>query len=339
MLCNFLIDKSVTSLFEIDSLSHRYGSVHALEGVSLSVEQGAIGLVGQNGAGKSTLIKILLGLVRQTGGTVRVFGSDVERYGVGLRGRIGYMPEREGVTPGLNGIEYVGLSGELNGMPRKLALRGAHELLSQLGLEEARYRRLENYSAGMVQRIKLAATLVHDPDLLLLDEPTSGLDPDGRSAMLTLLKSLAQRPGKSLLFSTHLLGDIEHVCRHTIIMEKGRIAAYGSLDKMLAGQAHAFLLQWKNADDTTNDAYIDALQKVGVDVSHGEEFGQARVVVSAEWSNQQFFHLAKEVKVTLTGIEPEEMDLRTVYRRLVGMENVSKSHVGLAKSQESGVSS
>ena len=157
--------------------------------------------------------------------------------------------------------------------------------------------------------------------------------------MLTLLKSLAQRPGKSLLFSTHLLGDIEHVCRHTIIMEKGRIAAYGSLDKMLAGQAHAFLLQWKNADDTKNDAYINALQKVGADVSHGEEFGQARVVVSAEWSNQQFFHLAKEVKVTLTGIEPEEMDLRTVYRRLVGMENVSKSHVGLAKSQESGVSS
>ena len=199
----------MTSLFEIDSLSHRYGSVLALDGVSLSVEQGAIGLVGQNGAGKSTLIKILLGLVRHTDGTVRVFGSDVAKHGVGLRGRIGYMPERGGVTPGLNGIEYVGLSGELNGMPRKLALRRAHELLSRLGLEEARYRRLENYSAGMVQRIKLAATLVHDPDLLLLDEPTSGLDPDGRTAMLAMLKSLAQRPGKSLLFSTHLLGDID----------------------------------------------------------------------------------------------------------------------------------
>ena len=86
------------SLFEIDSLSHRYGSVLALDGVSISVEQGAIGLVGQNGAGKSTLIKILLGLVRHTDGTVRVFGADVAKHGVGLRGRIGYMPEREGVT-------------------------------------------------------------------------------------------------------------------------------------------------------------------------------------------------------------------------------------------------
>ena len=319
----------MTPLFEIESLTHRYGSVLALDGVSLSVEPGAIGLVGQNGAGKSTLIKILLGLVRHTGGTARVFGSDVARNGVGLRGRIGYMPEREGVTPGLNGIEYVGLAGELNGMPRKLALRRAHELLSQLGLEEARYRRLENYSAGMVQRIKLAATLVHDPDLLLLDEPTSGLDPDGRTAMLALLKSLAQRPGKSLLFSTHLLGDIEHVCRHTIILENGQVAASGSLDELLAGQAHAFLLRWKNGNGAANDAFLAALQQAGAEVSPVEEPGQTRAVVPAEWASRQFFRLAKRAGVTLTGLEPEEMDLRTVYRRLVG----------LAKRGESGVAS
>ena len=328
----------MTSLFEIDSLSHRYGSVQALDGVSLSVEQGAIGLVGQNGAGKSTLIKILLGLVRHTGGTVRVFGSDVAKHGVGLRGRIGYMPEREGVTPGLNGIEYVGLSGELNGMPRKLALRRAHELLSRLGLEEARYRRLENYSAGMIQRIKLAATLVHDPDLLLLDEPTSGLDPDGRTAMLAMLKSLANRPGKSLLFSTHLLGDIEHVCRHAIIMEKGQVAGSGALEEMLTSQANAFLLRWKNGGNATNDAYLAALQQAGAEVSPGAELGQARVEVSEAWPSQQFFHLAKQSEVTLTGLEPEEIDLRTVYLGLVGMETALPPLVGLAKREERGVS-
>ncbi len=329
----------MTPLFEIESLTHRYGFVLALDDLSLSVEPGAIGLVGQNGAGKSTLIKILLGLVRHTAGTVRVYGSDVTRNGVGLRGRIGYMPEREGVLPGLNGIEYVGLAGELNGMPRKQSLRRAHELLSQLGLEEARYRRLENYSAGMVQRIKLAATLVHDPDLLLLDEPTSGLDPDGRTAMLSLLKSLSQRPGKSLLFSTHLLGDIEHVCRHTIIMEKGRVAASESLDEMLVGKADAYLLRWKNAGDAANDVYLAALQQAGAEVSPGEEIGQARAVVPAEWSTRQFFHLARQAEVTLTGLEPEEMDLRTVYRRLVGMETAMPPLVDLAKRGESGVTS
>lgn len=325
-------------LFEIDSLIHRYGSVLALNGVSLSVEQGAIGLVGQNGAGKSTLIKILLGLVKHTGGTVRVFGSDIAQHSVGLRGRIGYMPEREGIIPGLNGIEYVGLSGELNGMPRKIALRRAHELLSQLGLEEARYRRLENYSAGMIQRIKLAATLVHDPDVLLLDEPTSGLDPDGRSAMLALLKSLAQRPGKSLLFSTHLLGDIEDVCQHAIIIEKGKVVASGTLDSMLAGQANTFLLRWKNNNES-NDGYLAALQQSGAEVSPGKETGQARVVVTAQWSRQQFFRLAKERHVTLIGLEPEEMDLRTVYQRLVGFKSNVPSVIGLTKSEGSGVNS
>ena len=323
----------MSHLFEIDSLIHRYGSVLALNEVSLSVEQGAIGLVGQNGAGKSTLIKILLGLVKHTNGTVKVFGSDISQHSVGLRGRIGYMPEREGIIPGLNGIEYVGLSGELNGMSRKIALRRAHELLSQLGLEEARYRRLENYSAGMIQRIKLAATLVHDPDLILLDEPTSGLDPDGRSAMLALLKSLAQRPGKSLLFSTHLLGDIEHVCKHAIIMEKGKVVASGALDSMLAGQANTFLIRWKNNNGSTDDGYLAALQQSGAEVSPSEESGQARVVVTAQWSRQQFFQLAKEKYVTLIGLEPEEMDLRTVYKRLVGFKTSIPPVINLRKSE------
>ena len=327
----------MTPLFEIESLTHRYGSVLALDDLSLSAELGAIGLVGQNGAGKSTLIKILLGLVQHTSGTVRVFGSDVGKHGVGLRGRIGYMPEREGVLPGLNGIEYVGLAGELNGMPRKQSLRRAHELLSQLGLEEARYRRLENYSAGMQQRIKLAATLVHDPDLLLLDEPTSGLDPDGRTAMLSLLKSLARRPGKSLVLSTHLLGDIEQVCRHAIILEEGAVAASGTLDELLAGQPHAFLLQWKSDNDAISGEFLDALQRSGAEVTSGDELGQARVVVSEQWVTQQFFQLAHECGVTLTGLEPEEMDLSTVYRRLVGIDAAAPPLIGLAKGDASGV--
>ena len=128
----------------------------------------------------------------------------------------------------------------------------------------------------MIQRIKLAATLVHDPDLILLDEPTSGLDPDGRAAMLALLKSLAQRPGKSLLFSTHLLGDIEHVCNHAIIMEKGKIAASGALDLMLESQLNTFLIRWKNKNSSSNDVYLAALKQSGAEVSLSEEVGQAR---------------------------------------------------------------
>ena len=167
------------SLIQLRGVTHFYGRVCALRDVTLQVEPGAIGLIGQNGAGKSTMMQILLGLIRPTSGSATVLGHEVRTSGLRLRGRVGYMPERDALVPGLSGIEYATLAGELCGLSPRQAKRRAHEMLSYLGLEEARYRRLEQYSVGMIGRLKLAATLVPDPDLLLLDEPTAGLDPQG----------------------------------------------------------------------------------------------------------------------------------------------------------------
>ena len=128
-----------------------------------------------------------------------MLGHDLRTAGPALRRLIGYMPEADGLVPGLRGVEYVALAGELYGMPRREARRRAHEVLTYLELEEARYRKLEEYSTGMKQRLKLAQALVHDPAVLLLDEPTSGLDPAGREAMLRLLLALGRDHGKSLL--------------------------------------------------------------------------------------------------------------------------------------------
>ena len=142
-------------LLELEQVTHFYGRFCALRGVSLRVEPGAIGLVGQNGAGKSTMLKILLGLIRPTEGRGQVMGQDVRHSGPALRSRVGYMPETEMMVPGLNGVDFVSLAGELSGMPRLHAKRRAHEVLSYLGLEEARYRQHEEYSVGMKQRMKL----------------------------------------------------------------------------------------------------------------------------------------------------------------------------------------
>src|SRR5206468_11185270 len=131
------------------------------------------------------------------------------------------------LVPGLMGVEYVALAGELCGMPRKQAERRAHELLTCLGMEDARYRRLEEYSTGMKQRLKLAQALAHDPPVLLLDEPTSGLDPAGREAMLRLLLSLGKDHGKSIILCTHLLGDVERVCDSVVILHHGRVLRQG----------------------------------------------------------------------------------------------------------------
>ncbi|MFM8250214.1 MAG: ABC transporter ATP-binding protein [Planctomycetota bacterium] len=306
------------SLLDLRQLSHQYGSFVALRDVNLQIAPGPIGLVGQNGAGKSTLMQILLGLIRPTQGTATVLGYDVCRGGVELRGRVGFMPERNALIPGMHGIKYVALAGEMCGMPRRQALRRAHETLSHLGMEDARYRPLDDYSLGMTQRIKLAATLVHDPDLLLLDEPTSGLDPEGRAAMLNLLATLAARPGKSLILATHLLGDIERVCGTTIILHQGQVVRVGRLEELREVRQRCYRLSC----EVDPLPLAQALYARGLVVERGRTPLMIRVRVSADWNNRDFFVLAQESQVPLSGLELEEEDLEAVYHRLVGGSNL-----------------
>src|SRR5262249_62172001 len=171
-------------LIELQGVSRWYGEFQALREVSFQLRPGQTGLLGPNGAGKSTLLKILLGLLEPSSGTGTVRGLDIRRAGAALRRAVGYMPEADGLIPGLMGVDYVGLAGELCGMPRGEARRRAHEGLTYLELEDARYRRLEEYSTGMKQRLKLAQALGHDPPVLLLGEPTSGLEPARREGIL-----------------------------------------------------------------------------------------------------------------------------------------------------------
>jgi ABC-2 type transport system ATP-binding protein len=301
------------SLFELTGVTHYYGAVCALRDVSLAVEAGAIGLVGQNGAGKSTLLQILLGLIRPTAGVARVLGRDVRRAGIALRGAVGYMPERGALVPGLKGIEFVALAGELSGMPRRQALRRAHEVLFYLGLEEARYRYLDQYSIGMQQRLKLAATLVHDPPLLLLDEPTAGLDPEGRSAMLAVLRTLAARPERSLILSSHLLGDIERVCRSAIILDAGRVIRTGRMEEFRQARRRAYRLRW----DGDASGMLGSLQQRGVEDRAGADRGSASLVLPDGMATPTVFAESLRHGVLVTELEPDEEDFAVVYRRLV----------------------
>lgn len=300
-------------LLQLQKVTHFYGKVCALRDVDLSVSPGAIGLVGQNGAGKSTMMQILLGLIRPTSGSAIVMGHDVRTAGLLLRGRVGFMPERDSIVAGLNGIEYVALAGELSGMPRRQALRRAHETLSHLGMEDARYRRLEQYSIGMTQRLKLAATLVHDPDLLLLDEPTAGLDPEGRAAMLALLGTLASRPGKSLVLSSHLLGDIERVCSSAIILNQGQVVSVGRLEQLRAKRRRCYYLRWEG--DATE--FLAALRLRGADVEMAGHDDRSMVIVPDDWHTRTFFADAQEHDLLLTGLEPAEENLEDVYHRVI----------------------
>jgi ABC-2 type transport system ATP-binding protein len=306
-------------LIELEQLSHSYGQHVALSDVNLKLQPGRIGLLGPNGAGKSTLLKILLGLVAPSSGSGRVLGHDLQQSsGAELRRQVGYMPEADAFVSGLSGVEFVALAGELYGMPRAQATRRAHEVLTYLELEDARYRPLDEYSTGMKQRLKLAQALIHDPQLLLLDEPTSGLDPAGRDAMLKLLLGLARDQGKSLILSTHLLGDVERVCQHVVILHKGRVLREGAVAALRASRHDRYRLQIQG----DLNGFLADLRLEGVRVLHDNGRGELRVSVPAGWSNRAFFALADNHGIAIRGLQRDDEDLEELFHRVVAEDGV-----------------
>jgi ABC-2 type transport system ATP-binding protein len=305
---------------ELDNVSRWYGSNPALRNVTLHLKPGRIGLLGPNGAGKSTLLRILMGLLPPTEGTGKIMGQDLARTGSLLRRSIGYMAEADSLIPGMQGAEYVALAGELCGMPRRQAQRRAHEVLTYLDLEDARYRRLEEYSTGMKQRLKLAQALVHDPPVLLLDEPTSGLDPAGRDGMLDLLFRLGRDHGKSILLSTHLLGDVERVCDTVVILNEGRVLRQGGVGELCARRQNRYRLQL----DGPTAAFVEDLRLEGVDILDDNGRGELRVAVPPGWVTRAFFALADNHGVLLRGLRPDDEDLEELFHRVLA----EKGHDG-----------
>ena len=178
-------------LFDLRDLTKTYGEVTALKGLTVSMPHGAIGLLGPNGAGKTTMIRTLLGLIRIDRGEGEVLGMNIKRDRLAVRRDVGFVPEDECLFPGVGGVEFVAYAGELAGMPPHDAMQRSHEVLDYVGLGEARYRKVDSYSTGMKQRLKIASAIVHDPKMLILDEPTNGMDPEGREEVLELTRRRA----------------------------------------------------------------------------------------------------------------------------------------------------
>jgi ABC-2 type transport system ATP-binding protein len=323
------------TFIQLAHITRWYGTYLALDDVSLDLPPGRIGLLGPNGAGKSTLLKILLGLLPPSSGSGQILGHpiapaenrgplvgvyhDLIGKGAPLRRLIGYMPEADALVPGLRGAEYVSLAGELYGMPRKQAQRRAHEVLTCLEMEDARYRKLEEYSVGMKQRLKLAQALVHDPPVLLLDEPTSGLDPSGRDAMLRLLLSLGKDHGKSFILCTHLLGDVERVCEKVVVLHRGKVLRYGGVEELRVHRQDRYLLQIQG----DGKGFLDELRLEGVRIIQDNGRGEVRVAVPDGWVTRAFFVLADHHGVLLRGLETDDEDLEELFHRVIREEDAA----------------
>src|SRR5881227_506895 len=214
-------------------LTKKYGKFVALDHLTMSVERGEIlGFVGPNGAGKTTTIKILVGLARPTSGSARVAGADCVSEARALKRCVGYMPDTFGSYDNMRVGEYLDFFGAAFGIPRRPRARRVGEVLELAGAGGYHDLYVEALSHGMKQRVAVARTLLHDPDVLILDEPANGLDPQARIEMRQLLLDLAGR-GKTLLVTSHVLPELARICDRVAIIARGRLRALGTLDEIV----------------------------------------------------------------------------------------------------------
>jgi len=300
---------------EVNGLHFSYGKVKALSGVGVALEAQSIGLLGPNGAGKSTLIRILLGFLTPDRGEGKVLGYDIKEQQSLIRRYVGYMPEDDCFIPGMDAVTFTSYLGELSGMPRQEAMKRAHEVLYYVGLEEGRYRFLETYSVGMKQRLKLAQALVHDPKLLFLDEPTSSLDPQGRKEILELIKDISQKKNIQVLISSHLLPDIEAVCSHVVILNKGQIAAQGEIGKLKELKYRLYEMKVKGeAQD-----FLQKLKKMGCRIEETEDM-ILKVYMSPDRNPQEIFRIASEEKIQIRHFVKSQSTLEDLFAKAVGVD-------------------
>jgi len=218
-------EQGAGAIIETRGFTKRYGKFLALDNITMSIPPASVGLLGANGAGKSTLIRSLLGVINPSGGEAKVVGYDTRTQGISVRERVGYMPEADALPMATTAADFVGHMAEMSGLPPRQARQRAADVLYQVGLGEERYRLIKGFSTGMRQRAKLAQAIVHDPKLVFLDEPTAGMDPQGRDEMLELVERIYRSMGISVVFSSHILEDIERVCDYVVILDGGRLIA------------------------------------------------------------------------------------------------------------------
>jgi ABC-2 type transport system ATP-binding protein len=307
-----------SGVVELSQVTVGYAAHTALRNVSTVFPHGSVGLLGPNGAGKSTMLKSLLGFLTPEQGTLKVFGVDVAREPEAVRSRIGYMPESDGHVPGMNAVTFVSYCGELAGLPRADAMARAHEVLYYVGLGEVRYRDVDTYSTGMKQRIKLAQALVHDPDLLFLDEPTNGMDPRGREEMLELVADLARVKGVNVIVSTHVLPDVEATCDHVIVLDKGRVAASGSIGELKGPAGRVFEVRVKG--DLAR--FRQLLSAAGFEAHEGDD-DVLRVFVPEHAGTpadepRWIASLARDAEVQIRHLAPSLPTLDDVFARAIG---------------------
>lgn len=301
-------------ILKTDGLSKEFktslgsASVLALNKLSIDVRRGEIfGLVGPNGSGKTTTLKLLLGLLRPTSGKVEIFGQSARN--IGVKQRIGFLPDGPYFYDYLNADELLNFYGKLFGFSKEVRQKKAEELLELVGLKERRKMMIRHYSKGMTQRIGLAQALLNDPDLLFLDEPTTGLDPLGAIDMKESIQRLRER-GKTVFLCSHLLADVQAICDRVAILHRGNLVRFGRVQDLLSDSRRTEVV----ATDL-NDTAMQELKKINATMTSTD----GRHVIEANTPDQIFniMEVIRNAKGKLLAVEPRSETLEDVFIRAI----------------------
>jgi ABC-2 type transport system ATP-binding protein len=304
-------------IIDLDGLEVRLANRTILNGLTGELQGNAIGLLGPNGAGKSTLINTLLGFHRPSKGTARVFGLDCHRDRAQIRGGIGYMPENDSFIGNMSGVRFVRYMAELAGLRSGVALERAHEALFYVGLGEVRYRKVNTYSLGMKQLVKLAQALAHGPRLLILDEPTNGLDPVARLRMIQLIKDVRKEGSIRLLISSHLLRDIDETCDEVLILKNGRIAALCNIEEERRSNRSFMELETVGA----TERFSVSIRGLGCEVASFPG-GRIKLVIPEHIQARDLYVIASDQGVQIRRMNQRRDSLEDIFLR--AMDNSSE---------------
>ncbi len=311
-------------IIELNGLEVRLGNRIVLDGLTGELRGRSIGLLGPNGAGKSTLINTLLGFHQSSKGTASVFGLDTYRDRAKIRGQIGYMPENDSFIGNMSGVHFVRYMAELAGLPSRQALERAHEALFCVGLGEVRYRKVNSYSLGMKQLVKLAQALAHGPRLLILDEPTNGLDPMARQRMIQLIKDIRKEGSVHLLISSHLLRDIDETCDEVLILKRGRIAELCNIEAERRSNRSFMELETVGA----TEKFSISVRGLGCECASFPG-GRIKLVIPDHIEARDLYVVAAEQGVQIRRMNQRRDSLEDIFLRAMEMESERPSYVGV----------
>ncbi len=303
-------------MIEVRDLRKRYGGFDALRGVSFTIERGeVVGFLGPNGAGKTTAMKILTGFIRATSGRATIGGLDVDRDGLEVRRRVGYLPESAPLYADMQVREYLGTIAEIRAIPRSERAGRLGGVAEKCGIGDVLAVPIGQLSKGYRQRVGLAQALIHGPDLLILDEPTSGLDPNQIVGIRRLLRDIGRE--KTVILSTHILREVEVTCGRVLIINQGEIVRDAALGDLKKGDA--IVVSGKGAPTEAMRAAFAALPHVRAVEGAGGE-GRWRLRTDGDPGvGEAAFALARDRGWTLSEIRGEDSSLEDVFHELTGV--------------------